>query len=240
MRALVYLMMGALLFGCKITPVRNISQKICWLGSTKVIIQKEYYGPGKVFVHVHASETTALDAARKVARAQGGQVITLIHQKQRDITFKYHGKTFSFDPNRIYTLNGIKKTLFDHDCYDPQAAKIVSHFASQVMASIPRGKVIAVHNNKGYSLRDYFPHHSLAKDSQNLYVKSRSNFRNFFLVTQAQDFKCIKKMGFNVVHQARGVTDDGSMSVALASRHYVNVEAAYGQLQQQMIMLNKA
>lgn len=240
MRKLVYFLIGVCFFACKIYPTRNISQKICWLGSTKVIIQKENYGPGKVFVHVHASETTALDAARRVARAQGGQVITLIHQKERDITFKYHGKTYSFDPNRIYTSTGIVKTLKAHGCYDPAAARIVTRFASQVMASIPRGKIVAVHNNKGYSLRDYLPRHSLAKDSQNLYLKAKSNYRNFFLVTQHQDFRRIKQLGFNVVHQAHHVTDDGSMSVALASRQYVNVEAAYGQLQQQMLMLKKA
>lgn len=240
MRRIVYFMIGVLLFGCKICPTRNISQKVCWLGNTKVIIQKEDYGPGKVFVHVHASETTALEAARKVARAQGGQVITLIHKKERDITFKYHGKTYSFDPNRIYTPNGIRKTLKSHGCYDLKAKKIVSVFAAQVMAYIPRGKIVAVHNNKGYSLRDYLPRHSLAKDSQNLYLKAKSNYRNFFLVTQKYDFRRIKQLGFNVVHQAKHVTDDGSMSVALASRQYVNVEAAYGQLRQQMDMLNKA
>ena len=106
--------------------------------------------------------------------------------------------------------------------------------------SIPPGKIIAVHNNNGYSLRDYLPRHSLAGDAQNLYLKQQSNYRNFFLVTKYNDFSRFKQLGFNVVEQAPNVTDDGSMSVALAKRQYVNVEAAYDQLHQQIDMLNHA
>ena len=129
----MFLAITFFLFGCKTVPNSHVSRKICRLGDTTVVIQHEDYGPGKIFVHVHASETTALEAARQVARTQGGQVITLVHKKERDITFNYRGKTYSFDPNRIYTAKGIEKTLRSHGCYDRQAAKIVSVFASEVL-----------------------------------------------------------------------------------------------------------
>ena len=229
------------IFGC-VTSIKpkNVYKQLCWLGDTKVIIQREDYGPGKIFVHVHANETTALDAARHVAHAQGGQVITLVHVRERDIHFRYHGKDYAFDPNRIYTKTGIEKTLKSHGCYDKEGAKIVTKFAHQVMASIPRGKIIAVHNNKGYSLKDYLPHHELAKDAQQFYLKTYSNYRNFFLVTKSYDFYRLKNIGFNVVHQANHVSDDGSMSVAFKKQCYLNVEAAFGELHQQMNMLQHA
>ena len=45
-----------------------------YLGRTPIQIRHEYYGPGKVFVHLHANETTALLAGRAVARETSGQV----------------------------------------------------------------------------------------------------------------------------------------------------------------------
>jgi|LauGreDrversion4_2_1035121.scaffolds.fasta_scaffold283338_2 hypothetical protein len=230
-----------LIFGCvTLIKPKHVHKQVCWLGETKVIIQKEDFGPGKTFVHVHANETTALDAARHVAQAEGGHVITLVHAKQRDIHFRYHGKDYSFDPNRIYTAQGIKKTLLAHGCYDKKSERIVARFAHQVLANIPRGKIIAVHNNKGYSCRDYLPKHELANDAVKLYLQNDSHYRNFFLVTKAGDFYRLKNSGFNVVHQAIHVCDDGSMSVALRKRHYINVEAAFGELHTQMNMIRHA
>ena len=240
MKLLCYFVGFFALCGCATFRPAQVQKKACWLGDTKVLIQLENYGPGKIFVHVHANETTALEAARRIARSNGGQVVTLIHVKERDVHFHLNGRAYAFDPNRIYTRLGIQKTLKMHGCYDAKAAHVVATFAKKVLATIPSGKVVAVHNNKGYSLRDYLPHHSLAPDAQKIYLKGRSNYRNFFLVTQRHDFYRLKTLGFNVVHQARHVSDDGSLSVALARRHYVNVEAAFGELHQQMNMLAHA
>ncbi len=222
-------------------PVVKISQKKQYLGRTPVIIRHEDYGPGKVFVHVHANETTALTAARHIARRQGGHIITLVHEKKRDVTFKYHGKHYTFDPNRIYTRQGIRKTLRVHHCQNRQAEKIIAKFAKTFLSEIPAGKVVAVHNNAGYSLLDYLPKHSLAHDAEEVYYnKPYESYRNFFLVTKAPDFYRYKIMGYNVVQQAHDVTDDGSLSVALSHRTYVNVEAGFKQLTRQIRMLSVA
>jgi hypothetical protein len=216
--------------------IRNLS-----LGQTKVKLRVEDYGPGKVFVHLHANETTALAAARAVAKQSGGQVITLVHQKKRDIHFVYRGHHYEFDPNRVFTHQGVRHTLIKHHCYDPRVIPMIRSFAQTVLSSIPSGqKIIAVHNNKDYSLRDYFPKHELAHDASDYYYKPHSNYRNFYLVTSANDFMRYKKFGFNVVNQAKQATDDGSLSIALAKRQYINVEAGYGELTPQKQMLLKA
>jgi hypothetical protein len=210
------------------------------LGNKVVKVVREDYGPGKVFVHVHANETTALKAARKVARLQGGQVITLVHEKNRDIEFDYRGRHYAFDPNRIYTHRGVVRTLQQHDCYHPQVVPLIENFAKKFLATIPKGKVIAVHNNQEYSLRDYLPHHELARDAKNLYYRPQIYYRNFFLVTRTDDFNYYRSMGFNVVQQAGNAFDDGSLSIALKRYQYINVEAGYDQLHHQMQMLKRA
>jgi len=97
-----------------------------------------------------------------------------------------------------------------------------------------------VHNNQEYSLRDYFPHHELARDAQNLYYRPKIYYRNFFLVTRTDDFNYYRSMGFNVVQQSRNASDDGSLSIALKRYQYINVEAGYDQLHHQVQMLKRA
>ena len=233
-----------LLFGFHF-PIFSVLPKLdiqtIYLGQTPIQIRHENYGPGKVYVHLHANETTALLAAREVARQYGGQVITLVHQKERDIGFIYRKHRYTFDPNRIFTPQGVRHTLIKHHCYDPRVIPMIKHFAEVLLKTIPtKQKVVAVHNNKEYSLRDYFPKHELAHDALSYYYKTKSNYRNFYLVTTNEDFKRFKTFGFNVVEQAKVARDDGSLSIAMANNDYVNVEAGFGQLQFQKKMLQKA
>ena len=211
------------------------------LGQTPIQIRHEYYGPGKVFVHLHANETTALLAGRAVARQTGGQVITLVHQKTRDVHFQYRRYAYTVDPNRIFTPQGVRQTLLQHGCYDPRVIPMIKHFAQAILKLLPMSQqIIAIHNNKDYSLRDYFPHHELAQDASRYYYQANSNYRNFYLVTAKKDFTRYKAMGFNVLEQAKVARDDGSLSIVMAQQPYVNVEAGFGQFQAQKKMLLNA
>lgn len=207
------------------------------LGKDKVLV-REYPGKGTTYIHVHRNETTALKAAKAVIKSRGGRLITLDHPGGRNITFRLKGKKYTFDPNRIYTETGIKKTLRQHGSYTPQAAKEVKKLARIIKILLPTsGKVVAVHNNKTYSLKNYFQGKNMAKDARSLYHNPARYYRNFFLVTEKKDFYRLKKKGMNIVWQAKQATDDGSLSVYLAKREYINVEAGYGQLKQQIHML---
>jgi hypothetical protein len=240
MKVLGFIAIFLSILGFKPHHPSKIYLKKVKLGEDVVIISREDYGPGKIYVHLHANETTALKAARYVAKSQGGQVITLIHDKERDVNFRYHRRNYSFDPNRIFTNAGIVKTLKRHHCYNPKVKPFINAFAKQILATIPSGKVVAVHNNRDYSLKDYFPHHVLAKDAKNINHIKKNYFRNFFLVTKIKDFKHYKALGFNVIQQCPSIRDDGSLSVIFSKRQYVNVEAGFGQLSQQERMLRSA
>lgn len=221
-------------------PVIQASQFPVQLGDTKVLIVQERQGEGKVFIHLHQNETTALEAARRVIHAQGGQLITLVHPGQRYISFMLHGKHYLFDPNRIFTDRGIQATLLAGGQYSRDAHLAVKRLADAIKALLPSGKIIAVHNNETYSLHDYLPGHALEKDVHLLNQNTSHYFRNFYLVTQQADFYRLSALNFNSVWQSKQAADDGSLSIFLAHREYVNVEAGYDQLPAQISMLEKA
>lgn len=209
------------------------------VGDEPVVVQ-QIVGKGKTYVHVHHNEQTALKAAKAVIHKQGGSLITLVHSGGRNIVFHLDNQRYEFDPNRIYTDKGIKKTLAQYSRYTPEAHQEVKKLANQIKALLPNGKVVAVHNNSSYSLKDYLPGHQLAHDAKKLHMSPDNYFRNFYLVTQLKDYLRLKMDGFNGVLQKPSATDDGSLSIFLAKSDYINVEAGYDQLLEQIKMLQYA
>lgn len=210
------------------------------LGDTAVIIQQQANGAGKAFVHLHQNETTALAAAQAVVHAEGGSVLTLVHAGGRNIVFHVNNEPYEFDPNRMFTEAGIQKTLAQFGEVTPEAVREVARLADKIKTLLPKGKTIAVHNNEDYSLNDYLPGHSLAADARLLHVNEQHFYRNFYLVTQTKDYQRLSQLQFNSILQAEKATDDGSLSVFLADRDYINVEAGYDQLAVQIKMLRWA
>ena len=210
------------------------------LGDSTVIIQQQQNGPGKSFIHLHQNEITALKAAKVVVRTAGGSILTLIHPGGRNIVFHLHQKRYEFDPNRIFTDVGIKKTLVQFGHYTPEAHVEVKKLADRIKRLLPKGKIIAVHNNESYSLKNYFPGQDLASDAQAFNMHAQNHYRNFYLVTKQNDYFRLKKLKFNSIWQAPRATDDGSLSIYLAGNHYINVEAGYDQLAAQINMLKHA
>lgn len=208
----------------------------------KSVVIKEIIGKkeGKTYVHVHHNEQTALKAAKTVVKTDGGHVITLVHSGGRNIVFNLNNTRYEFDPNRIYTDNGIKKTLTQYSTYSPEAHREVKKLADKIKELLPKGKVVAVHNNSSYSLKNYLPGHDMAKEAKVVYMSPKNYYRNFYLVTRLSDYARLKLAGFNGVLQKKNATDDGSLSVYLAKREYINVEAGYDQLLEQIKMLQQA
>lgn len=210
------------------------------LGDTTIFIQFQKHGKRKTYVHLHQNETTALRAAKAVMKTEGGNLLTLVHPGSRNIVFKLHHVRYEFDPNRIFTDAGIKKTLKEFGPYSPAAHAEVNKLAYQIKKLLPKGKIIAVHNNKAYSLKNYLPGHELSKDAKSLNKDRHQYYRNFYLVTRKKDYLRLKHRKFNSVWQKPNATDDGSLSVYLAHGRYINVEAGYNHLIEQINMLRHA
>lgn len=220
------------------TTLHHITRTI-YLGNTPIQIIKYNHGPGKTFIHVHHDEITAKNAALSYIKKHGGHLITLNHPGKRNIEFTLHHRHYEFDPNRIFTRRGRLNTLEQNSHYSLAAATVLKKLADKLLNLLPsRGKIIAVHNNKtSYSLLEYAPHQSLAKDARRFYHAPHQSVRNFYIVTQGSDFYRLKQYQKNVVLQAKHATDDGSLSIRLAHRRYFNVEAAYGALKVQKHLL---
>jgi hypothetical protein len=208
-----------------------------YLGQTRIQLKEYRHGPGKHFVHVHDNETTARRAALSYIQRHGGTLLTLSHTGQRNIRFILRHQEYWIDPNRIYTPKGVRQTLSHLSHYSPAARIEVEKLAKQILHRLPWKKVIAVHNNREYSMRDYVKGHVLARDARRVHRARNLNLRNFYLVTRYKMYRKLARAGFNVVLQARNVTDDGSLSVRLAKRNYINVESAYGARRIQYRML---
>lgn len=230
MRYLVILLFILIQVGCAV-------HHQVMVGDERVIIEQKTIGKGKTFVHVHHNEQTALKAANRVIHQQGGSLITLVHSGGRNIVFHLNHQRYEFDPNRIYTDTGIKNTLATWSHYTPEAHQEVKKLADKMKQIVPSGKIIAVHNNSSYSLKEYLPGHPFAHDAKSININPNNYYRNFYLVTQLHDFSRLKNAGFNGILQKPRPTDDGSMSVWLARREYINVEAGYDQLHEQIQML---
>jgi hypothetical protein len=213
---------------------------VVYVGSTRVSLIQYKKGSGKHFIHVHESETTAKRAALAYIKQHGGSLLSLKHSGDRNITFILRHQRYEFDPNRIFTPAGIKASLRLNSHYSPAAAIEVKKLARALLRLIPRGKVIAVHNNKDYSMLSYLKGHELSRDVRAVHRSKGHDHRNFYLVTRYNTYRRLKRLGFNVVWQARRAQNDGSLSIYLARRDYVNVEAAYDAFNKQLRMLRYA
>lgn len=216
------------------------------VGSTTVeVVIHTASRPGFTYINLHDDENTAVEAALQVVEVLGGRVIELQHTGRRNVRFELGDSTFAFDPNRIFTPNGLDSTLARQSRPSRAAADVVSAFADSLLEIIGLSElstVVAVHNNteNGYSALQYADAGPLAADAHSVHLSEGADADDFFFVTSPEVYQDLRAADFNVVMQDNeGVTDDGSLSV-LCGRlgiPYVNAEAQHGHLEEQVRML---
>lgn len=221
----------------------------CQVGDRRIAVKTFRYGTaGKnVIVNLHHNETTALDAAHNVLSVSGGVLVHIENENERIISFRQGNHIFRFDPNRIFTDAGIRKTLAKlSERVTPRAIQAVKKFAAYLKSRFPASAdvVIAVHNNEDgdLSVSSYAKNGDLNREAAQVHVVENHDADNFFLTTDHSLFKKLKSADYNVILQHnKRATDDGSLSVyfGLKKKKYVNVEAEFGKLdvQEEMISL---
>lgn len=215
------------------------------LGKTR--IQLETHGSDQaeiVFVNLHENEKTSVHAVRDLIAPSLHRIIKLHFEQQRLINFSLNGMRFTFDPNRIFSHAGIKRTLHYYGHYTPEAHEAVSRLREAILGEIRPERtrlLVALHNNagSGYSIDDYLDRGPYASETLAVHPHPQKNSSDFFLVTQRAVFDAMKSSGFGVVLQNTNVQDDGSLSFYFrdASLVYINVEARHGHLREQRRML---
>jgi hypothetical protein len=215
------------------------------LGDRTINLKCYQYGERKdiLMINLHSDETTSVDAAMQILQETGGILLKIENNNERIVRFNLHGKTFSFDPNRMFTRKGITTSLQKFHQYSSHAVKRIESFAKFVLSKIHGDykTLIALHNNDdgNYSI-DSYANGDLSKDVLNVNVETSQDKDNFFFTTNRFLHKSFVENKFNsALQNNKTVTDDGSLSVYFGKRKkgYVNVEAELGKKEEQMKMI---
>jgi hypothetical protein len=217
------------------------------LGATQVSVLVAHYGDRKnvVMLNLHDDEITSVEAARNVLQQSGGVLVNINNNYERLVSFTLRGKTYQFDPNRMFSRIGIMADLVKQNKVCNQAAvRAIEGFARFVLSKIPRtSTLIALHNNdhNNFSIYSYLKDEVLKKDVQAIYSNETHDVDNFFLTTDRKIFNTLRESGYNVILQHKKAVDDGSLSIYFGRRNksYVNVEAETGQVKQQEQMIGR-
>ena len=223
-----------------ITPITQTHQHT--IGNTGILVEVEQYGPSNniVFINVHSNEKTATDAARQMLNIFGGTLITINNSDERNINFNIANRSFSFDPNRMFSRNGIEASLNLLGNSSAEAINEAEGFAHFFLKLIPDSSLLAaIHNNRdnSYSVTDYLK--KLKALAAEVYIHKQQDPDDFILTTNDSLFTFFKQNKVNAVLQHASAEDDGSLSVYYGKmkKPYINIEAQFGHLQEQMRMI---
>jgi hypothetical protein len=224
--------------------VRDGRDVIVALGDTPVyLVETVGEPPRPTYLSLHENEQTAVVAARRIVERLGGRLVELRAQRKRLVSFMLGPVRYAFDPNRIFTDGGIAKTLRRYGKYTSEAHAAVGKLAAAILdlaVEGPDALLVAVHNNSAgaLSVESYRPGGPLQSEAAQVVTSRAHAPDDFFLVTEPSLFERLRALSFNVVLQSPLPTDDGSLSVYCQGRlPYVNVEARFGHLAEQVRML---
>lgn len=227
------------------------------LGDSEVRINVYDNPEGRLtFFAPHFDEQPALQAAKEFIAARGGRLIEIESidrsgRPSRYLNFTAGGRSYSIDPNRIYTANG-------RACGTPAEIRpLVAEFAEQVLsvifgpdreafraAGLP---LIAVHNNadadrspqtrgRDLSATAFVNAGPYSFQAAGAFISNAEDDPdNFIFLTTPEHIAYFSGFGFNIVVQRPAASlasgkcsvDDGSLSVYSSLSHipYICLEA---------------
>jgi hypothetical protein len=205
-------------------------------------IEREYTdGSASIaFIHLHANETTALNAVRQFLERNKGSLFYVKQREERNISVVINDSIFQFDPNRIFTSAGRKANVKP---YSAPADSVVKMFASEIVSPLHSYRmIISLHNNtsSNFSISSYKKGGELERQASKVYINRKMDEDDFVFTTDENVFNKCRKQKLNVVLQDNvHRTDDGSLSVYCSNLKlsYVNIEAEFGHADQQLKML---
>lgn len=212
------------------------------------VIQLECIGNNNdtlIFFNLHNNEQTSVAAIKEVLKTEHGKYLGILSGGTRELSLKENGQTISVDPNRIFTITGIKKTLKNYNCYSERNLKLVDTIAREIINHLSEAKlIVAMHNNtgEGYSITGILATNDKRHDAEDIYINPNHDENDFFFVTERSKFDYFKSQGYNVVLQDNtNVEDDGSLSVYCGQHNigYINIECQNGHLKEQIQMVKE-
>jgi hypothetical protein len=231
-----------------IEPGISLTEKTIFydLAGTIVPIKIQQYREKNdiVFINLHDDEITSVDAAKRVLEEYGGLLIEVENNAQRNIRFKLDRYVYNVDPNRIFSQEGIKKSLDQPGRISCKAVDEVEKLGQRIIQLIPEEAkcIIALHNNAPdlFSVTEYAPGNKRSVDCKKVYINAEQDADDFFLTTDNHLYEKLADKGYNTILQDnKYCTEDGSLSVYCGKKNirYVNCETEHGKAEQYYEMM---
>lgn len=199
------------------------------------------------FVALHENELAATKAYKSnVNNTQNTVFYELKQNGYRHLVYGFKGVSYHFDPNRIFSLIGIKNTVTKCNptikTFPPEVVQGIKYFSDSLLNFILPANdgsyVVALHNNtnNNFSIFTY-----VKKRNASVYVNSSQDIDNFYIVTSKTDFEYFKSINKNVVYEKSIAFDDGSLSIYCFNNSipYINIEVEIGKIDEQINLINE-
>ena len=230
------------------SPGITVSEKTIFykLAQNIIPIKIQQYGDRTdlVFIKLHDDEFTSVEATKRILESEGGLLIEIENKSQRNIRFKFGNSFYSVDPNRIFSKEGIKKSMDELGKTNIYALNEVEKFGQRIIQLIPETAncVIALHNNTPdqFSVIEYSVGNKRSADTKKIYINNEQDPDDFFLTTDQQLYEKLADLGYNsVLQDNKNCLEDGSLSVYCGKNRirYVNCETEHGKIEQYFLMI---
>ncbi len=215
------------------------------LGDTTLNIVEHWGGSDEhvIFLNVHEDESTSIETLLAYSALHPIDYFYLNHAGTRRIAFERKGKRYDFDPNRIFTKKGRRKTLKDGAASSRGAKRVLKELAKQILVRLPKSyTVVALHNNSdvNYSIKNYLPGGDESQNTKSIYINDAMDPDDFIYTTDPHFFSAFETKGINVILQDNSnYVNDGSLSVYCGKKgiRYINIETQKGHFQEQMQLM---
>lgn len=201
---------------------------------------------GLVCINVHDNEDASVKAAEAVLTKTGGTLIKFDNKRQRNIKFTLNKQTYEFDPNRIFSQEGIMQTLQDNKKVTPRVVSEIEAFARNTLCLLPDSIscIVALHNNSegAFSINSYLAGGSREKDAKTVYSNELEDADDIVLTTDSLLYAGMVKAGYNSILQDNlNARKDGSLSIHFGElgKRYINIETQAGKTEQYKAMFMK-
>ncbi len=201
-------------------------------------------GSGLTFVNLHDNENTSAEAAIQTITRHGGRLVELRHGRGRNVVIRKHGMMNSFDPNRMFSEKGLRRSLANSTGLSDANLALGTRFATEVLNLIgysPAEPLVAVHNNTQgkLTIHDFQEGQLYGPDSRAVNLSTDQDPDDFFFTNSPGLFEALSDLGYNAALMAGTPPDRGTLGCYINSIDgiYVNVETEHGHLKEQVAML---